>query len=199
MSFDHFVRRLHLYLALALLPWFFIYGISSIPFSHNSYFEGRFRASGKPLWNLRSERTYELPMSPDGDLREIGAQIMRDAGLTGSFGASRPRKDVINLYIYTFRSASQAAYFIDQKRLRIEDRTFRWDHFLTGMHARGGFENPTPLSVAWAILVDIVCVGFLLWIATGIYMWWKLKHTRRWGWVALGSGALLFALFLSAL
>ena len=30
MTFTHFNRRLHLYLGLALLPWLFMYGISSI-------------------------------------------------------------------------------------------------------------------------------------------------------------------------
>ena len=35
MTFSHVNRRVHLYLALALLPWFFMYGISSVPFVHN--------------------------------------------------------------------------------------------------------------------------------------------------------------------
>ena len=41
MTFPHFNRRLHLYLGLALLPWLFMYGLSSIPFAHTQYFERR--------------------------------------------------------------------------------------------------------------------------------------------------------------
>lgn len=199
MTFDHFVRRLHLYLALSLLPWFFMYGISSIPFSHNSYFEQRFRSRGIPQWNLRFERDYELAIPREANLREIGARIVRDTGLQGSFGVSRPRENQISVYVHTFWNASQVTYRMDQKLLRVEDRTFRWEHFLTGLHARGGFENPSPLNIAWSLVVDLVCVGFLLWIATGILMWWQLRQTRAWGFLALGSGIGLFAVFLIAL
>ena len=38
MTFSHLNRRVHLYLGLALLPWFFMYGISSLPFAHNQFF-----------------------------------------------------------------------------------------------------------------------------------------------------------------
>ena len=76
MSFDHFVRRLHLYLALTLLPWFFVYGISSIPFSHNSYFEGRFRSRGRicfffffpRLFSRRGRAASRLRRPPSGSL-----------------------------------------------------------------------------------------------------------------------------------
>jgi len=47
--------------------------------------------------------------------------------------------------------------------------------------------------------VDLVCLGFIVWIATGIYMWWQLRRTRSWGFLALGSGVLLFLVFLLAL
>jgi len=51
----------------------------------------------------------------------------------------------------------------------------------------------------WALFVDMVCVGLLLWIATGIYMWWHLPATRGWGWLALGSGAICFAIIVATL
>jgi hypothetical protein len=41
-----------------------------------------------------------------------------------------------------------------------------------------------------------VCIGFLAWIASGIYMWWQIPSTRSWGWLALGGGATLFVFFL---
>ena len=41
MTFPHFNRRLHLYLGLCLLPWFLMYGASSIPFAHGQFFEAR--------------------------------------------------------------------------------------------------------------------------------------------------------------
>ena len=55
MSFSHINRRVHLYLGLALLPWFLMYGVSSVPFAHTQFFDQRDRAKGLPQWTLRSE------------------------------------------------------------------------------------------------------------------------------------------------
>ncbi len=197
MTFNLVVRRIHLYLALFLFPWFLMYGISSVPFSHAAYFDQRNR--GMPMWRLRTERPYDLEIPENANLDEIGARIFKDSGLDGSFGTYRPNERQIDVYVYTFWKSSQAKYLIDQKRLVVEDRRFRWDHFLTGMHARGGYEHPAFLEYAWAGVVDLVCLGFIVWIATGIYMWWQLRRTRSWGFLALGSGVLLFLVFLLAL
>ena len=140
-----------------------------------------------------------IEISENANLDEIGARIFKDSGLDGSFGTYRPNERQIDVYVYTFWKSSQAKYLIDQKRLVVEDRRFRWDHFLTGMHARGGYEHPAFLEYAWAGVVDLVCLGFIVWIATGIYMWWQLRRTRSWGFLALGSGVLLFLVFLLAL
>ena len=51
----------------------------------------------------------------------------------------------------------------------------------------------------WAVFVDIVSVGLILWIASGIYMWWGLPSTRRWGWLALSAGMLCFAVIIATL
>jgi uncharacterized iron-regulated membrane protein len=49
------------------------------------------------------------------------------------------------------------------------------------------------------VVVDLVCLAFLIWIASGIYMWWQLRCTRFWGALALGSGVALFLVFVLAL
>ena len=64
------------------------------------------------------------------------------------------------------------------------------------MHIRAGFVQESFLSDLWAVVVDIVCVAFVLWVATGLYMWWLQSQTRRWGALALGAGCLSFFLFV---
>ena len=90
-------------------------------------------------------------------------------------------------------------YFAKEKRLLAQDRRFRWDFVLKGLHGRAGFEQDSILSDGWAVAVDIVCVGILVWIGTGIYMWWKLRPTRGWGSLALGGGIALFVMLLPLL
>jgi hypothetical protein len=198
MTFNHFNRRLHLYLGLSLLPWFFIYGISSIPFAHNQFFNELDARKGLPLWTLRLEKTLDIPVpEKDEDLRAFGAALLKDVGIKGTaFGTYRQSPTQLNVYSYSFLHSTQLKYLIDQKKLTVEDRRFRWDQFLTGMHARGGFEQEGVLQDSWGVVVDIVCVAMLAWVASGLYMWWGLPSHRGWGWLALLSGALSFAFFM---
>ncbi|MEO8425772.1 MAG: hypothetical protein ABI651_01540 [Verrucomicrobiota bacterium] len=53
---------------------------------------------------------------------------------------------------------------------------------------------PGSLNKLWAFMVDLSCVGILLWIASGLIMWWRLSRTRVWGAIALGGGLLAFLL-----
>jgi hypothetical protein len=197
MTFAHLNRRTHLYLGLALLPWFLMYGISSIPFAHTPFFERRDAARGLPTWTLRATHAVDLPVA-DGpqELRTLGATLLRQADVsTSSFGVYRQSPTQVNVYAYSFRHSTQLKYFIDERRMTVEDRRFRWDHFLTGMHARGGFEQDGLLDRSWSVIVDLVCVAILLWIASGLYMWWGLQGSRTWGWITIAAGAATFVFF----
>ena len=201
MTYSHLNRRLHLYLGMALLPWFFMYGISSVPFAHNQFFEQRDAAKGLPLWTLRAERTLDVQVPQDtAGLRAFGASLLKDAGVAAtSYGTYRQSPTQINVYAYSFWHSTQLLYFADRKLVRAEDRRFRWDQFLTGMHARGGFEQESLLVRSWSVVVDLVQIGILLWIASGLVMWWELRAHRRWGLVALAAGVVTFAAFALSL
>jgi len=66
MTFSHLNRRVHLYAGLALLPWFFMYGISSVPFAHNEFLQRRDAAKGLP--------PFCSPSGSDGLLRGPGSR-----------------------------------------------------------------------------------------------------------------------------
>jgi hypothetical protein len=207
MTFAHLNRRTHLYLGLALLPWFFMYGLSSIPFAHSQYFDARDAAKKLPLWTMTMDRIVEVPVpgertggTDENAMRAFGSRLMQEAELEGtSFGVYRQNPNQINVYAYSFLKSTQLKYFVDAKRLTVEDRRFRWDHFLTGMHARGGFEDERLLVRSWSVVVDVVCVGMMVWIASGLYMWWSLPGHRRWGWIAIAAGSATFILFATRL
>jgi len=199
MTFPHFNRRLHLYLGLTLLPWFLMYGASSVPFAHNQYFETRDKAKGLPLWTTRLDEKYAIEVPATGELRTTGARIMKDLGLKGSFGAYRQSPDQLSVYVYRFLRSTQVKYYIAEQRITVEDRRFRFDQFLTGMHARGGFEQEGFLEKAWGVAVDLSCLGMLLWIVSGVYMWWSLPGLRGWGWLAFLGGIGSYVLFMAKL
>jgi hypothetical protein len=202
MTFSHFNRRLHLYLALSLLPWFLMYGASSVPFAHNQVFDQRDAKRGLPLWTVRYERPLDVPL-PDADpvaMRRFGRLLLDDGGIRAtSYGVYRQSPAQINVYAYSFWHSTQLLYFTDRKVVRAEDRRFRWDQFLTGMHARGGFDQEGLLVSSWSVVVDLVQIGILLWIASGLIMWWELRGHRRWGVVAVVAGVVSFIVFTARL
>ena len=202
MTFSHFNRRLHLYLALLLLPWFSMYGASSLPFAHSQFFNDLDAKKGLPTWNLRYEHALDAPL-PDSDpasLRRFGKTLLDDGSIrTSTYGVYRQSPTQINVYCYSFWHSTQLLYFTDRKLVRAEDRRFRWDQFLTGMHARGGFEQEGLLVRSWSVVVDLVQIGILLWIASGLVMWWELRAHRRWGLAAIAAGVVTFAAFALSL
>jgi hypothetical protein len=174
-----------------------MYGVSSIPFSHASAVQRYFDDEAVPDWTVRLEIPYEIEIPAGNDLRFTGERMLKDAGIEpGAFGAYREGGGRVGVYRYDFWRASRVTYFPDQKRLKAEDRRFRWDHFLTGMHARGGFNQAGVLNDAWAVIVDLVCFSMLIWIVSGLVMWWQVPGHRMWGLVAIAAGVAAFALFL---
>ncbi|MCP5116456.1 MAG: hypothetical protein GY953_36965, partial [bacterium] len=164
----------------------------------NDFF-GEIYDDGVPQWSTVSDGPFQAEVAADGELRPIGARMMEAAGMEGAFGTYRGGPDKINVYRFDFWNAWRLTYFVDEDRLLAEKRRFRWDHFLTGMHARGGFRQDSFLNDAWAVVVDVICVAMVIWIASGIYMWWLIRRSRLWGALALGGGLLCFVVFLVGL
>lgn len=194
VSVDRVNRRLHSYLGLFFLPWFLVYGASSLVFSHGAWF------SKGPATTVLFDRQYELdPITPEADLRPVADRIQRDSGLEGHFGVFRTPDGLIRMYGATFLKATQITYDPKLHRLTAEQTIFRLSGLLTRLHTRGGFERPGLLSYAWSVIVDGVQLSIILWMASGLYMWWKLQRHRLWGLLALGAGLALFGLFLAKL
>ncbi len=190
MTFDKLNRRTHLYSALFLLPWLMLYGLSSVRIAHNELFD---RWLGPVEWTPRPEQKYHLDVPESGDLRPLAARLMAENGLSGSFYVNRTEDNKLNVSTFTFWNSTQVTYFINEDRLTMRDRTFRWDQLLLALHFRGGYEQESPLNKAWGVTVDVVCVGILVWTASGICMWWQIRASRRWGLIALAAGCLAFA------
>ena len=191
MTFLLFVRRLHLYLGLFLLPWVVLFGVSSYPFNHP--------APVQPQWTVRFDRAYTLQTPPGADLRALGARIHADAGFSGGFYVNQPNPQRINVTHPDFFHPTRITYFADQQRLLAEDREFVWRQFLTSMHAHAGYELDSFWNTVWGIMVDAASVALIVWIASGFVMWWLLPGSRRWGWVAIGGGVAVFAVVLARL
>jgi len=190
--FDQINRRTHLYLGLFLTPWLLMYGVSSFLISHNAWF----RSDEPPPWQPVFERDYQRPVPDGADLREIAHQILKDCDLEGAFWAQRPKPNEIRIHRFRFWNEVRLTYLIAEQKLRAERQQQPWDRVVLRMHFRGGFQQPGLRNALWAVLVDVACLGILVWVVSGLVMWWRLARLRLWGVVAVIGGLLSFLLFV---
>jgi len=190
-------RRTHLYLGMVMLPWMAMYALSAGVFNHGEAF-GLRRASTAP-WFILWEKDYaiEIPASTDG-LRDTVRRLLTDNGLSGPFGVQRQGQR-LTINVPNFRDPLRLSYDIAGKKLRAEQRNHSGMEILIRLHERTGYGNGGVLNNLWAVIVDVFCVSTLVWIATGLYLWWKLSATRGWGGLAIGGGIATLLTLLATL
>ncbi len=193
------IRRTHMYLALFLTPWMIVYALSGLVLNHGPAVRGFYGAKFTQFEKI-GERDYSAAFSADADARMIGAQILEHLDLAGTFnvqGKADQPKLVIN------RNGAFAAhritYLRQENRLLIEKQQFVAPVFLNRAHFRSGFEQPFLAAWIWAVLVDLVIVGMLFWVGSGIWMWWEIKPARGWGAAFALTGFGLFGIMLATL
>ncbi|MDO8543818.1 MAG: PepSY domain-containing protein [Opitutaceae bacterium] len=192
ITFDRLNRRTHLYLGLILVPWVLMYGLSSLIISHQSWF----RSETPPPWQPLFERPYQRAIPADGDVRDVARAILRENNLDGAFYVQRPNPGELRIMRQTFFDITRVVYTIDEGKLRADRQQVAWHQVLVRLHFRGGFEQPHFLNQLWGFVVDLTCVAILLWIATGLTMWWRLARLRISGSIALGAGLASFLLLV---
>jgi hypothetical protein len=188
-------RRTHLFLGMLLIPWMFIYAFSSFMLNHGPYFR-QFRP-GPDAWTRVWEKDYrvELPAAQE-ELRTVAGTILNENGLGGSnYGVRRNgQRAIINVprFLHPMRVTYQGA----EGKLLAEQRDYSWMEMFLNLHFRAGYGQPGTLQNLWGFLVDLVCVSFLVWVVTGLYLWWKIPQTRKWGWLAISAGCVSFVAVL---
>jgi len=197
ITFDKLNRRTHLYLGLFLMPWLLMYGVSSFIVIHQSWFGVDKARAAEPLF----ERTYDRMVNMQGannspELRATAQEVLKDCDLEGAFWVDKPNADTLHIERFSFRDGISVTYSIKNQKLKAERRSMRVPQTIMRMHFRGGYEQPTFGNKAWGLLVDIACIGILIWVTSGLIMWWRLPRLRAWGTIAVAAGILSFALLV---
>jgi len=175
-----------------------MYGLTALFFNHGPFFNKLFNIDAVQ-WEVTLEQEYHRPVPKNADLREVATDILDEFGLRNSFFVSRPVSNRINIYVEDFISGTRLTYYIDDEVLVVEERRNQLKTYVRGLHFRGGYQQDLFLDDLWALILDLVCITFVVWVASGIYMWWKFRQLRFWGAVALVTGLLSFGWFLLAL
>ena len=194
--FSRVIRRTHMYLALFLMPWMLMYALSTLAMNHRNLF--RDRESGNTVrYEREKELFYDGVFPSDASPKLIARQILSGLDMNGSHSVNNAslgqdiiidRQDPISPRRITYTPAD--------RRLVIERELFRTPVFLERMHRRSGYQHEYTFDDTWAFSVDLVVVTMAVWVLSGLWMWWELQSTRRWGALCLVVGLGLFGFFL---
>lgn len=197
--FSKIVRRSHMYLALFLVPWILMYALSTMAMNHREFFK-QFYGEQPVAWERERELTYPGTFPEDAKPNDVARQILVSLGMDGAHNANRS-KDGARLTIVRHDAITpqRITYTPADGRLVIESQVFRTPAFLERMHRRRGYQSDYRLDDTWAFSVDLVIAAMIFWVASGLWMWWEMKVTRRLGFAFAASGVAIFALFLSTI
>jgi hypothetical protein len=190
-SFDKINRRTHLYMGLLLMPWLLMYGVSSFLIIHQSWFGDKQRTK-----QTLFEKKYSFPINDKADLRATAQAILKDCHMEGAFWVNKPNAETLHIDRFSFWDSASLNYSIKDQKLEAERQPMRWSQAIIRMHFRGGYNQPTFWDKFWGVLVDLACVAILVWVASGLIMWWRLPRLRVWGAVAVGGGIVSFLVLI---
>lgn len=190
------IRRTHMYLALFLLPWVAMYTASTFVMNHRAWFRGQPPPPQK--WETVRELSYSGEFAPEVKPRDMAVQILASLDLDGAHQVQE-RDGKLVIRRQSMLGPQSLTYNPQDRKVVIERLVTDGPMLLEQWHRRRGFQQPYLVDDIWAFLVDLFIVVTLFWVASGLWMWWEMKVTRRWGAVCLAGGAGLFALFLAVL
>ena len=127
----------------------------------------------------------------------VGEQILADLGIEGTYIVRHNKQK--GIYVILRRdplTPRRITYNPAEEKLVIERQHFRTINFLQGLHYRQGYRQKHLMDDTWAFSVDVAIAGMIFWVLSGLWIWWGLKLTRRWGLVALLMGFGLFGFFI---
>lgn len=124
-------------------------------------------------------------------LAEFGNNIKEQFEISGRMTFSRTGKNEIQ---FTFIKPGERNKVVVQNSLdsvKITQTTKKsLQEISTRIHRVHGFEGGL-LYKSWAILLDITAIAMILFSVTGILIWLRYSHLRKWGSVILISTILL--------
>jgi hypothetical protein len=186
-----------MYLALFLFPWMLMYALSTLAMNHRAFLVGD---DDRPVpFERERQLTYDGTFPENAELRTISAQILTSVGLDGAHSVKRQSDGAIVINRQDLLTPRRVTYSPAARTVVIEKLQRRPTALLERFHRRRGYATGYVLDTVWAISVDLALVAMMVWVLSGLWMWWEMKVTRRAGGLALLGGASLFAFYLLTL
>jgi hypothetical protein len=196
-------RKLHFYLGLYFIFFIWLFSISGLVLNHGKWPFADF-------WPEREETTsaYSITTAiPNGDL-DAARALMDQLGIVGEVNSTERSADGRELAFQVVRpgltvsvEADLAAGSAEVKETHVN----AWG-VLSALHHFTGVSMTDPgrqrdwwLTTVWSVAMDAIALGLIALVASGLYLWYRLKRKRTLGLVAIAAGLACCGFFLFGL
>jgi hypothetical protein len=170
------IREVHAYCGLILLLFTVMYAATGYPLVHETEFNLEADA-------VVSTVSLDFAGDPDGD-----ALYDYVASTFGVRGQRRPVEVLENggRNLFFTRPGWTVRFEVapDLRSAQVFTREGSLFQKTVQLHRIKGFSGG-PAFIVWGLMVDLVSLAMLVFVVTGIYLWWVRSKDRRFGWAML--------------
>ena len=193
LRWDRWMRVLHLYTGLFLVPWITVYAVSAFCLNHKEWFTEGLGLAQK--WENAREVEFTpgsgFPQSP----AEQAAAILRHVDLEGPHTImGTPDANQLVMIRLCASGHYRVSWFPPRSRVvidRLQPTSFY--SVVNALHFQHSY-RPYFAHWAWALIVDATTTSTILWLISGIYLWARRPRRRLAGGLCLIAGTVLFAI-----
>jgi len=173
-----------------------MYAVSTMAMNHRVLLR-EITGMEAPRFVPEREFSYDGGMPEPGNILALARGVLMAAGLDGAHGIGRPQPDGrVVIQRQDLITPRRLTYIPAERKVTVERMIYSTPQFLERFHRRRGFQHAYWLDNVWAVTVDLVIAALILWVLTGLWMWWELKVTRPLGALALAGGLAVFLWFV---
>ena len=172
-----------------------MYSLAVFSGNHRDFF----MRGERPFVKFENEKEidYKAAFSENIDPRIVAEQILADLGIEGTYIVNyNKQRGIYNINRRDPINPRRITYNPAEGKLVVQRQVFETINFLQGLHHRYSYRQDNIMDDSWAFTVDLVIIGMVFWVFSGLWIWWGNKVTRRWGLIALLTGFGLFGIFI---
>lgn len=192
VCWDRWMRALHLYTGLFLVPWMTVYAVSAFCLNHREWFtEGLELAAD---WENVCEVDFTPGPSFPQDPEKQAVAVLRHVDLEGPHRImGEPNANQLMIFRQCAAGHYRVTWYPPRSQV-VVDRHLPSSFYtvLNSLHYQHGYQ-PYFAALMWAIIVDVTTTSTVIWVISGVYIWARRPRKRLLGGLCLVAGLLLFA------
>lgn len=184
-----FIKKIHLYACLSTVALLLMFILTSYLMVHHDWFD-----------HERQSETTIVPFSTQPETDADWKRIVQKHQIKGRFTGERTNQDGHLIREYGGAAGWTTIKLISEKNQIEITKNFKSKaDAIIGIHRQRGYGSGPLQYNIYAFLLDVMAISLLLFVITGIIMWFKLLKNNWVAWLIFGLGFVYCAITVGLL